>query len=163
LVIFGHGCECLSEVTHARMTAPPLSLATAGDDEPLCADCVRVAGGLCHFHEKHVLPQLAEPWWTRLIGEPYVCTNDACEEHAKCGDVPGAPAPRAMCGCHNCGQKRWARARAAQEDEPSIAGVKAARRNDRKRSRAEDRLEGALKGKFTRSRPPRDRSASSAA
>jgi len=104
-------------------------------DEPLCLNC-KEHEGLCHFHELHVLPQEARPSWIRWIGDPYVCTNPECADHRLCNDVKGHPAPRAECGCHSCSQRRWARARAAEVEEPSADALKAERRNERKRKKA---------------------------
>ena len=41
------------------------------DDLPaLCDECVR-RQGLCHRHERDVLPQLAQMWWYRLVGSDW--------------------------------------------------------------------------------------------
>lgn len=41
-------------------------------DGPLCVACL-THGGLCHFHARHVLPQLAENLgWLRLMGDALI-------------------------------------------------------------------------------------------
>lgn len=44
---------------------PPESL----DGSPVCVACL-THGGLCHFHARHILPQLAvNLGWLRMMGE----------------------------------------------------------------------------------------------
>lgn len=41
--------------------------AFATDPDAVCPQCVK-ADGLCGYHGKQVLPQLAQPFWHRLVG-----------------------------------------------------------------------------------------------
>lgn len=122
--------------------------------EAPCADCI-AHGGLCAVHARHVLPQLAQPAWIRMIGEGYLCERPECHGHERCTDAPGVAAPRAGCQCHACVQLRAHRvvARQALEVDPEAEKVK--RRKARKAARAVDRLQRALAGEFTPARPTR--------
>jgi hypothetical protein len=135
-----------------EVTLPP----TGGDDEAPCSSCT-ANKGLCRFHARHVLPQIALPSWPKLIGEPYVCTDPAHEDHVRCVHSQG-PTPRAECSCHNCSQTRWARARASEhptDAETAIAVKRVERRRARKLDKAAGRLVNAMHGAFSRSRPSR--------
>lgn len=153
--MFGH-----ARVHHPRPCRLPLEIPAlqAAAEVPLCADCVRHEG-LCGFHAEHgdqygrVLPELAEPSWPRMIGDPYVCEKPDCHEHAQCLDRAEVAAPRAACQCHNCGQRRWADARAKKEAQAMTA--EAARVKARKARKLAKRLQKALAGESTPSRPRR--------
>lgn len=127
-------------------------------DEPLCLDCTE-RQGLCRFHERHVLPQLAQPGWTKMIGEMHVCSGAGCGGHAKCAEYPQLETPRTGCQCHQCTQRRLAKKLDGDELEPDAAVEKAKRRDARRQSKGTtrpiDRLARATKGAFTRSRSSR--------
>lgn len=40
------------------------------DPDPVCSACVE-AHGLCERHGRQILPQLAQPFWHRLVGETH--------------------------------------------------------------------------------------------